>query len=476
MKHIQVFFLLTTFAFAASAQNVGIGAPIPSDQLHTTGTVRFENYKGANTRIVQMDATGRLVVTPAGALFLNNTAQAVPDNGCGAGNGITSNINVTGQPSLVSSSKIAVRINITHTYDADLRIYLYPPTGVGVLVLAADNGGSGDNFSNTLFTDQAPVSITTGTAPFTGQYRPKGGAVECFASGTPLATFGDIGSGTIIPNGSWALRILDKGMGDIGTLNSWSISFTGPESYITANESDYIPKFSAGNLIPSNIYQQPSGINAGNIGIGIINPTVKLEINGAIKIGEASTSSKGSIKYSLADSSFRAYDNTQWKSMINNFDVVGPYTNGTAPYFQSMVRGAYVNLPALTFTIKKSGNYLVILSADGGGVQEKNNLYNLSDDRTDFEGELRVSPNNVPAEKYMIKKFFYTHLDNNGSSGQDQTTNYHSDDGDKSFIQYFAAGEIIQVYAQIQQSVGANAPPQQNPWYIYAQVKYILLN
>ena len=273
MKHLQLLSLLTIFAFSASAQNVGIGTPTPSDQLHTTGTVRFENYKGANTRIVQMDSSGRLVVTAAGALFLNNTDQAIPDNGCGAGNGITSQIIVTGQPSLVSSSKIAVRINITHTWDAELRIYLYPPTGVGVLVLAADNGGSGDNFSNTLFTDQAPVSITTGTAPFTGQYRPKGGAVECFASGTPLANFA--GFGNIVPNGTWTLRVLDNGVGDIGTLNSWSISFSGPESITTADENNYLPKFSAGNLVASSVFQPAGSIN---IGIGLTNPVASLQV------------------------------------------------------------------------------------------------------------------------------------------------------------------------------------------------------
>ena len=273
MKHIQLFLLLTTFTFAASAQNVGIGTPTPSDQLHTTGTVRFEKYRGANTRMMQIDSSGRLVVTAAGAVSSNPTAYAIPDNGCAAGIGITSTILVSGQATAVASSKIAVRINITHTLDAALRIYLYPPTGTGVLVLAAANGSTGDNFTNTIFTDQAPVSIDAGTAPFTGQYRPKGGATECFQSGTPLSNFA--GFGNIVPNGSWTLRVLDIGGGDIGTLNSWSISFSGPESISTADENNYLPKFSAGNLVASSVSQPAGSIN---IGIGIINPVASLQV------------------------------------------------------------------------------------------------------------------------------------------------------------------------------------------------------
>ena len=283
MKHLQLLSLIALFAFNASAQNVGIGTPIPSDQLHTTGTVRFENYKGFNTRTVQMDASGRLLVP--GPLFSNTTAQAIPDNGCSGGNGITSQINVFSQNTAVPSAKIAVRLNISHPFVGDLLIYLYPPSGGGVLVLAAANGSGGDNFTNTTFTDQAAGSIDAGTAPFTGQYKPKGGPVACFQSGTPLATFGAFGSGNILPNGIWSLRVLDAFLNDVGTLNSWSISFTGPESFTAADESDYIPKFSDGNLVPSNIYQQPPpGINSGNIGIRTTNPTASLEIAGTMKI------------------------------------------------------------------------------------------------------------------------------------------------------------------------------------------------
>lgn len=273
----QIFTLIAiVFSCYSYGQNVGIGTTTPSDQLHTTGTVRFENYKGANTRIVQLDAAGRLVV--AGQVGANTTAQGIPDNGCATANGVSSQIVITGQPVAVSSSKISVRVNITHTWDSDLRLYLYPPGGSGVLVLASSNGANGDNFTNTIFTDQAPISINAGTAPFTGQYMPKGGAQECFQSGPALSNFAAISAGTIIPNGTWTLIVQDNSTGDLGTLNDWSISFTGPESLISANAADYIPKFNAGNLVPSNIYQHPNG----NIGINTTNPTATLDVNGSV--------------------------------------------------------------------------------------------------------------------------------------------------------------------------------------------------
>ena len=44
---------------------------------------------------------------------------------------VLSTITVAGQPLSVPSSNIAVRVNISHPWDSDLRIYLYPPTGGG---------------------------------------------------------------------------------------------------------------------------------------------------------------------------------------------------------------------------------------------------------------------------------------------------------------------------------------------------------
>ena len=47
--------------------------------------------------------------------------------------------------------------NLTHTWDSDLDIFLDHPDGTRVEV-STDNGGSGDNYINTVFDDEAVAS------------------------------------------------------------------------------------------------------------------------------------------------------------------------------------------------------------------------------------------------------------------------------------------------------------------------------
>ena len=60
---------------------------------------------------------------------------------------------------------------ITHTFDGDLVIALTSPAGTTV-TLANRNGGGGDNFTNTVFDDEAATSLASGAAPFTGSFMP----------------------------------------------------------------------------------------------------------------------------------------------------------------------------------------------------------------------------------------------------------------------------------------------------------------
>ncbi|MBK5212744.1 MAG: HYR domain-containing protein, partial [Flavobacteriaceae bacterium] len=105
----------------------------------------------------------------------------------------------------------SVQINLTHTWDSDLDISLISPLGT-TLDLSSDNGGSGDNYTNTVFMDGFP-SITTGTPPFTGTFQAEGGTFAAKFAGQSI-------------NGNWTLSICDDAGGDSGTLLSYCINFS----------------------------------------------------------------------------------------------------------------------------------------------------------------------------------------------------------------------------------------------------------
>ncbi len=214
---------------------------------------------------------------------------------------------------------------------------------------------------------------------------------------------------------------------------------------------------------------------AQNVGIGTTTPSEKLEVNGAVKIGTTTAGSKGTIRYTDADSNMEAYTGAGWKSMINDFEIVGQDNSGWPVFFSSMLRNQYVNLPGLTYTIKKSGYYLVLLSAKGTGQIENNNNANPLDNRRDYYGEIRLTANNSPNTRYLNKLFFHMHRDQGASNALDPDWSSCSDDSDKSLIRYFDAGTVIQAYAFVQQFAESAAPAQVNAWDLNAQVKYILL-
>jgi subtilisin-like proprotein convertase family protein len=108
---------------------------------------------------------------------------------------------------------VNVRVNITHTNDADLGIFLIHPDGTSI-ELSSGNGGSGDNYTNAIFDDAAGIGITAGVAPFTGTFRPE----------VPLAGLNGKQSA-----GLWGLRVVDAaGNEAVGTLLDWSLTVETP--------------------------------------------------------------------------------------------------------------------------------------------------------------------------------------------------------------------------------------------------------
>ncbi|WP_299058175.1 S8 family serine peptidase [uncultured Nocardioides sp.] len=100
-----------------------------------------------------------------------------------------------------------VRMSMTHTWDADLAVTLVAPDGTRV-PLVTNRGGSGDNFTDTVFDDAAATAIGAASPPFTGSFRPE----------RPLAALADLPLA-----GVWRLEVNDRQAGDVGSLASWSL-------------------------------------------------------------------------------------------------------------------------------------------------------------------------------------------------------------------------------------------------------------
>lgn len=131
-----------------------------------------------------------------------------------------------------------VEINLEHTWVGDIGILLIGPGGQ-VLDLSTGNGGSGDNYTNTVFTDNTGPFITDGAPPFTGVFRPEGRATTMsnpYSNVPPLGThtFASTYNGTNA-NGTWTLYINDYVALDIGQLISWSITFNVGDDPPNAN-------------------------------------------------------------------------------------------------------------------------------------------------------------------------------------------------------------------------------------------------
>jgi subtilisin-like proprotein convertase family protein len=102
---------------------------------------------------------------------------------------------------------VEVRVDIDHLSTADLTLALLPPVGPPIqLALAA--GGTGDDFTHTLFDDDAPLPIAAGSAPFTGVFRPQ----QPLGAAIGIAAAGD-----------WRLRVIDRAQTGIGQLLSWEL-------------------------------------------------------------------------------------------------------------------------------------------------------------------------------------------------------------------------------------------------------------
>ena len=105
-------------------------------------------------------------------------------------------------------SNLDVNLTIYHPYDQDLIIGFTDPEGT-LIRLSYGNGGTGANYLNTTFDDEAAVPIKNGTPPFTGSYIPE----------NPLHTF--YGKNM---QGVWRLRVFNNSTSQTAHLINWCLN------------------------------------------------------------------------------------------------------------------------------------------------------------------------------------------------------------------------------------------------------------
>ena len=170
----------------------------------------YQDLTACSGEVVTLAGTSS--VSPYSASLSNNTALPIPDEDPV---GVTSTITVSGAGASLASDVMVTIADLTHEYTGDLTITLIAPDGSSIDL--AWEVGSDANFVNTTFSDAGTDPIYFGDNPFTGTFQPE-------------YPFSDL---TGSANGTWQLQVVDNYGIDVGTLNSWSISFESANSIVS---------------------------------------------------------------------------------------------------------------------------------------------------------------------------------------------------------------------------------------------------
>ncbi len=202
---------------------------LPGFPLGTTISYYFATQDSAGTMIATYPSGGTGISPPGtiapisffsyevGNIFLvENCSDVLPIV-------IPDNSNTYAQIEISQGGELLdldVLVDITHPRTTELRVIIISPDNTSIM-MSDRNGGEGDNYTQTIFDDQAVKSIEEGTAPFTGNYRPE----TLFTSllNKPLS-------------GQWQLRIVENGLSNSGMLNQWCLHFLYRDNSIGLDE------------------------------------------------------------------------------------------------------------------------------------------------------------------------------------------------------------------------------------------------
>lgn len=192
---------------------------IPGFPLGTHVSYYFAAQDSLSTVISTYPAGGR-GVSPPGTEAPSECFNYIIDNllyneSCSPNTPIVISDNVTTYSAInvVQLGEIVdldVLVDITHPRTFELTIILISPDNTPVL-LSDQNGGYGDNYTQTVFDDLAFTEIANGVPPFTGRFKPE----------LPLSALNNKEMA-----GEWKLKVVESGgIPNSGMLNTWCLHF-----------------------------------------------------------------------------------------------------------------------------------------------------------------------------------------------------------------------------------------------------------
>ncbi|MCW7944259.1 peptidase M4 [Streptomyces hygroscopicus] len=179
-KALQIWYRALTTKFTSTTDYAAArtGTLAAAGELYGTSGAEYKAVQDAWAAVAVGSRSGG--GGGGGSSYENTTPVSIPDNGPA----VTSSITVSGR-SGNAPSNLQVTVDITHTWRGDLVIDLVGPSGTSYRL---------KNFSSTDSADDVKATYTVN------------------ASSQPA-------------NGTWKLKVQDKAAEDVGTINSWKLTF-----------------------------------------------------------------------------------------------------------------------------------------------------------------------------------------------------------------------------------------------------------
>ncbi|MFE0508512.1 M4 family metallopeptidase [Streptomyces sp. NPDC058964] len=179
-KALQIWYRALTTKFTSTTNYAGArtGTLAAAGELYGTTSAEYKAVQDAWAAVAVGSRSGG--GGGGGSSYENTTPVSIPDNGPA----VTSNITVSGRTGNAPNN-LQVTVDITHTWRGDLVIDLVGPSGTSYRLKNFSSSDSADNVNATYTVNASSESA----------------------------------------NGTWKLKVQDQAAQDVGTINSWKLTF-----------------------------------------------------------------------------------------------------------------------------------------------------------------------------------------------------------------------------------------------------------